>query len=151
MLVLFSDALLLAEHNTFGAKLSVFHWWLPESAEGARPGEAPGAVHVRRSGTGETLTFVVSPPAEAAGWLADLRRVCMLHSSRERTATLMQHGAQAAGRTVSNFAPNSKAAAAAASKGSGVIAGWLMKKGGGGATGAERNWAKGGRRNWKKR
>ena len=29
--------------------------------------------------------------------------------------------------------------------------GWLQKKGGGGAEGNMRNWAKGGRRNWKKR
>ena len=34
---------------------------------------------------------------------------------------------------------------------SALFAGWLEKKGGGGADGSMRNWAKGGRRNWKKR
>jgi hypothetical protein len=33
--------------------------------------------------------------------------------------------------------------------GSGVLAGWLQKKGGSGSDGERRNWAKGGRRNWK--
>ena len=32
---------------------------------------------------------------------------------------------------------------------SALLAGWLQKKGGGGADGEKRNWAKGGRRNWK--
>jgi len=32
-----------------------------------------------------------------------------------------------------------------------VLEGWLSKKGGGGADGSMRNWAKGGRRNWKRR
>ncbi|KAL1521858.1 hypothetical protein AB1Y20_021509 [Prymnesium parvum] len=32
-----------------------------------------------------------------------------------------------------------------------VLQGWLQKKGGGGSDGSLRNWAKGGRRNWKKR
>ena len=35
--------------------------------------------------------------------------------------------------------------------GAAVHAGWLLKKGGGGSDGNLRNWAKGGRRNWKRR
>jgi hypothetical protein len=162
-LILFNDALLLADRTTFGSKLSVLNWFLPEAVEGARPIDPPGTLHVRRAGgakdahSGETLVMVVSPPAEADAWLADLRRVSMLHAARDHSAQQSSmakggiSGCSSGDAVHEAQKPLSKAAAAAAAKGSGIMAGWLEKKGGGGADGAARNWAKGGRRNWKRR
>jgi hypothetical protein len=157
VVVLFNDTLLLAEHQTFGGKLQAFHggWWLPEEVEGARGGEPPGTLHVRRAASGETLTFVVSPPAEADDWLGDLQRVSSaLQSGREQRSASFHPGGRAAASSSAQAGGKvggkaDKAATAAAAKGGGILAGWLQKKGGGGADGSARNWAKGGRRNWK--
>ena len=183
VLLLFSDALLLAERNTFGAKLSLFHWFLPEAAGRALPGEPEGTLHlVRKASSGgadETLSFCISPPAEADEWLDHLRRLCHSRAAgkgagppgaasfsrrgggggvSERSVSAFGGGGIGGGIGSGSFAGAGGAAGASAAGGKaarapglgqGVLAGWLQKKGGGGADGTARNWAKGGRRNWK--
>ena len=175
-LVLFSDALLLCERSTLpgASKLGVFHWFLPTGAQGGRPGEATGTLHVTRAGS-ETLTFVV-PEAEQEAWLESLQHVSAAIQSGGTGVPLDRAASSMASPRplprLSSFAPSrslsrskaehkqaqaehaadhAAASAAGAGKGTGVLAGWLRKKGGGGADGEKRNWAKGGRRSWKKR
>ena len=162
VLLLFNDALLLAEHNTFGGKLSLFQWFIPDAAGRALPGEKDGTLHLVRkasNGADETLSFTLSPPAEAEEWLEQLRRTSCQPRGAMAKAGSSFCGCGASGlseRSASSFAGGGSGGGGskprpAAAVGQGILAGWLQKKGGGGAEGTARNWAKGGRRNWKSR
>jgi hypothetical protein len=147
-LILFSDALLLAERSALGGKLSPFHEWYPTTCMGSRPGEVAGTVHVRRENA-DTLTFV-APAADESAWITAVLQVSKAASAElERTATLTANGRDPANGDPAHPPKHAAASAAAAGVGSGLLAGWLRKKGGGGADGSSRNWLKGGRRNWK--
>ena len=105
----------------------------------------------------ETLSFA-PPPSELTEWYDELER---LMKSQARP------GAGGSQSSFARGAPSSfgrRGSVLGSGGGSGtalggaeqvgataLFAGWLEKKGGGGADGTSRNWAKGGRRNWKKR
>ena len=183
-LILFNDALLIAE-KTFSGKLAAVSWWLPEDIECIdhhhnRAQASMGSLLRLRQGL-EELSFVPGDD-ELGGWVEDLKHLPPPRSqalARGNSHFVMgspsMHGSGRRGiaagaslvRTSSGVPPqpprskssflrggSSKQAVGADITpgivgGAGLIAGWLQKKGGGGADGGQRNWTKGGRRNWK--
>ena len=164
--VLFNDGLLLAEKNTLNSKLSLVRLVPPELISGVDEDPANACALRVMLGTGlaagssmhghsmhgghsgplgkESFSAVAPSGGERDAWIRDLEQLGTVHD--------LQGGQQ---RTAAGAGPSGAKAGGARAGGpgggSGVLAGWLKKKGGGGAEGSERNWAKGGRRNWKKR
>ena len=158
--------------QALGGKLHVFQWWLPTALRGTRPGEATGTLHVLRAATApsaavghahETLTFV-APPADMTKWVEGLQKVSARadspggmggvgYSGGAPVPPPLQTGSSGGvgggGRSRGSLLIPRLEKSKSVGKGSGVLAGWLQKKGGSGVDGERRNWAKGGRRNWK--
>ncbi|KAL1510227.1 hypothetical protein AB1Y20_006554 [Prymnesium parvum] len=135
VIILFNDALLVAERSTLSQKLSVSSWWAPDRVEGARSWEDPLTLHIYQGK--ERLSLLLPSATEHASWLRSLEDMTGPHSQSASVARSSPHSAGTAGGV-----PEVVSASA-------LLAGWLQKKGGGGADGEKRNWAKGGRRNWK--
>ena len=146
---LFNDGLLLAERTLTG-KLSFLKLFTPEGA--SADDAAACALHLRMpAALGKEqalLQAVAASGAERDSWLEDLSRIGTVHDlalGRAASSSMLAAGSSKEKR------PSLGGAQPMSSARSGVLAGWLKKKGGGGADGNTRNWAKGGRLNWKKR
>lgn len=161
MQVLFSDSLLICE-RTFNGKLTAWASWMPEAVD--RASAADDQTHplkVRQAN--EALAFGV-PSAEVESWVHEVGALIKSNAKLAKTGSGLGVGASVSFGRSQSIHPSrvSKAermshrlgADSPVSPGHGasaLFAGWLQKKGGGGADGNMRNWAKGGRRNWKSR
>jgi len=158
-LVLFSDALLLAEKG-FSGKLSIYSWWYPDKLD--RDRDNAQIIRLRQASADciETLSFA-PPSAEYDAWREELDRLvkelkqgggATMSFARGAPSSFARGGGHGSPRNWSFMSGGATAVAPHEQVGaSALFAGWLEKKGGGGADGSSRNWAKGGRRNWKKR
>ena len=151
------QVLLLADRG-FNGKLAPSAWWVPEAVLPAAAADEPGTLRLRMGA--ETLSFVV-PPDGAAEWREGLEKLVKLQSAGGGGAAPKggMGSALSFHRGASKFTGGAAGGAAGGAGGGGggtssgaaqgILAGWLQKKGGGGTDGSQRNWAKGGRRNWK--
>ena len=170
--VVFSDALLLAERTFGSSKLSTYAWFAVDSVSQLVDGDNGGVRLVLRQGS-ETLAFTLPSTEAEADWVQGIERLVRLNAhahapvagvGAQPTASkaggsapgTLQRGSSSFYRVSSRFGGGGSGSGASGSATamrteSGILAGWLQKKGGGGADGTQRNWAKGGRRNWKAR
>ena len=167
--LLFNDALLLADRTTLTGKLTVSAWWLVDRAEGGRSAEEGCIMHIYQGN--DRLSLIAASEPERVTWLDALQELaaareqelhsgCSFNPSRASTrgaTPSFAKGTKGPSRLSLSFGGHAGGAATAARKGpdvvsaSALLAGWLKKKGGGGTDAEKRNWAKGGRRNWKTR